>query len=287
MRYLCVKNWAKLQHQSDKPLPWIKFFTALLAPTREPAYSDLPDATKALLHHIWLMARVFNNRIPESWLTKEKLNLKSRLTLDPLIDSGYIWFEDEKGIILSSSHERDARSGLSASKSLASELPEGESEGKQPDSTELKRLRDAIRSLGLRVTSAVVTLLATWAIKPGLAAVLGIIERNRESICAADHPMQYLAAIVKRHGEKASTPEPEVVSAEPTREETANLVKRDVYRWLDSNGDPDTNDIARVKFNAEWSQIGGEDYKGCRWERWLSVAREFGFDAKPRQKVSA
>lgn len=124
MRYLRVKNWEKLQHQSDKPLPWIKFFTALLAPTKEPCYSEWPDATKALLHHLWLMARVFNNRIPETWLTREKLNLKSRVNLDPLIASGFIWFETEDGKQIDSgidaSRTRDARSGISNSQSKKS-----------------------------------------------------------------------------------------------------------------------------------------------------------------------
>lgn len=97
MRYLRVKNWDKFQHPSPKPLPWIKFYTALLAPTKEPAYSEMSDAAKALLHHVWLMARVFDNRIPETWLTKEKLNLKSKVDLGPIIECGLAWFEDESG----------------------------------------------------------------------------------------------------------------------------------------------------------------------------------------------
>jgi hypothetical protein len=123
VKYLRVKNWDKLQHQSEKPLPWIKFYTALLAPTKETVYSEWPDATKALLHHIWLMARVFNNRIPESWLTKEKLNLKSRINLDPILDSGFAWFETEDGEILERLRARDARSGLSKSELSVSEKP--------------------------------------------------------------------------------------------------------------------------------------------------------------------
>jgi hypothetical protein len=120
MKYLRVKNWDRLQHPSEKPLPWIKFFTALLAPTKEPGYSDWADSTKALLHHIWLMARVHNNRIPETWLTRERLNLKSRVNLDPLLESGFVWFEDENGLVLSHSRARIARSGVSESKSLGS-----------------------------------------------------------------------------------------------------------------------------------------------------------------------
>jgi hypothetical protein len=129
MKFLRVKNWDKLQYPSEKPLPWIKFFTALLAPTKEPSYSDWPDHTKLLLHHIWLMARVFNNRIPDEWLTKARLNLKSRLDLQPLLDAGFVWYEDENGLILDSlTHARIARSGVSVSLVLDSSGT-GECEG--------------------------------------------------------------------------------------------------------------------------------------------------------------
>lgn len=100
MKYLRVKNWSKFQHPSPKPLPWIKLYTALLAPTKETAYSEMSDTAKALLHHIWLMARVFDNRIPETWITKEKLNLKSRIDLAPILECGLVWFEDENGLRL-------------------------------------------------------------------------------------------------------------------------------------------------------------------------------------------
>lgn len=121
MNYLHVKNWEKLQHQSNKPLPWIKFFTALLAPTKDPDLSELADNTRLLLYHIWLMARVFDGHIPETWLNREKLNVKSRINLSPLIDLGYVWFQDEAGNkitqSLSPSRTRDARLN---SKSLTS-----------------------------------------------------------------------------------------------------------------------------------------------------------------------
>jgi hypothetical protein len=77
------------------------------------------------------MARVFNNRIPENWLTKEKLNLNSKLNFDSLLNSGCIWFEDENGLRLEHSRTRDARSGLSGSDSSLNS-PKGECEGKTP-----------------------------------------------------------------------------------------------------------------------------------------------------------
>ena len=130
MKYLRVKNWNKFQYDAGKQLPWIKFFTALLAPTKEPWYSELPDATKCLLHHVWLMAMVFNDHIPETWLTKEKLNLKSKPNFDLLLKSGSIWFEDENGLRIDSYTRAHARSELSSSQSLSS--PRGEFEGRGP-----------------------------------------------------------------------------------------------------------------------------------------------------------
>lgn len=143
MKYLRVKNWEKFQFPSEKPLPWIKFWTALLAPTKEPWYSELPDALKAHLHHIWLMARVFNNRIPEDWLTKERLNLNSKLSLNTFLDVGAIWWEDSEGSRLSTPlRARIARSGVSESSLLGS--PEGvQGEINQP--AEFERLWSEIQ----------------------------------------------------------------------------------------------------------------------------------------------
>jgi hypothetical protein len=111
MKYLRVKNWERFQHQSTKRLPWIKLFTELLEPTRQPEYASLPDATKALLIHIWLMASVWQNRIPAAFLTRDRLNLQSRVSLDLLLDAGYVQIVDES-IPLAGT---DARSELSQS----------------------------------------------------------------------------------------------------------------------------------------------------------------------------
>ena len=124
MRHVIVKNWEKFQHQSDRRLPWIKLFTALLEPTRDPAYALLSDTSKALLHHIWLMARVFNNRIPEDWLCKERLNLQTKVNLDELLRSGFISYEDQSSLLACA---RRASETLVVSSFLSEE---GESEGK-------------------------------------------------------------------------------------------------------------------------------------------------------------
>lgn len=99
MKYLAVENYEKLVHQADRP--WIKFNVGILEATRAPQFAELPDATKCLLYHLWLMAKVHNNRIPEHWLTREKLNLKSRVTVDQIVReivrSGYAFFVDSSG----------------------------------------------------------------------------------------------------------------------------------------------------------------------------------------------
>lgn len=114
-RYLRVKDVEKYQPQSSKRLPWIKLLTELLEPTRQPWYADMPDATKAVLHHVWLMAAVHGGRIPEDWLTRERLNLKSnpKASLESFLELGLAWFENEEGIRFELSHARLARSGIS------------------------------------------------------------------------------------------------------------------------------------------------------------------------------
>lgn len=104
MKFLCVKNYHKRVHQEG--LPWVKFSTAILEATQAPVLAEFSDATKCLLYHLWLMAKVFNGRIPEDWLTREKLNLKSRISLDQIIGSGYAWFEDENRVRIDSSLQR-------------------------------------------------------------------------------------------------------------------------------------------------------------------------------------
>lgn len=95
MKYLAVKNYKKLVHQDE--VPWIKFNVGILEPTKSPAFAELPDATKCLLYHIWAMAKIHNNRIPEHWLTREKLNLTSRVILDKILRLGLVHFVDQNG----------------------------------------------------------------------------------------------------------------------------------------------------------------------------------------------
>lgn len=130
MKFLRVKNIERYQPQTNRRLPWIKLMTDLLEPTRQLWYTALPDATKALLHHVWLMAAVHGGRIPEDWLTKERLNLQTKPNLAPLIELGLVWWETETGFILNSKPESK---------------PESEQDSKPDSKRESKQ--DSIQSL--------------------------------------------------------------------------------------------------------------------------------------------
>ena len=70
MDYLSVRNWAEYQHY-NKPRPvWIKLYTRLL---RDYNFSILPDASKAHLIGLFLLAAQNANKIPANaeWLQKE------------------------------------------------------------------------------------------------------------------------------------------------------------------------------------------------------------------------
>jgi hypothetical protein len=126
VRYLRVKNWEKFQHYDGDGRPvWIKLYTALLDPLADLAYTTLADASKILLHHIWLMAAVFKNRIPMDFVTKDRLNIQSRPNLVPLVASGFI------EILESNLDPSNARFESLTGLTLSQENHGGESEGDQ------------------------------------------------------------------------------------------------------------------------------------------------------------
>lgn len=197
MRYLRVRNWDRYQQASSKQLPWIKFYTDLLSPTKDLWYTELPDVSKALLHHLWLMARVHNGNIPESWLTREKLNLRTRVDLGPLLSCGAVKFisESELGLPRSSDLNSDSNESLSRARIARSEhlgslgslsfTREGECEGEPFD-------RDAVfgelwsrfpRPLGKKAArrhfdASVITLSDLSAIRRALDAYLADLKRR-------------------------------------------------------------------------------------------------------------
>jgi len=103
-QYIQVKNWAEFQHYKDRKPLWIKMYLSLLEDDDpyDTAYTDLTDTEKCHLHHIWLLASKHGNRIPyiDAWL-QGKLNIKSKLNLKNLINSGFVSIVDDDGSELS------------------------------------------------------------------------------------------------------------------------------------------------------------------------------------------
>jgi hypothetical protein len=308
LNYLRVKNWDKFQHQSNKPLPWIKFFTALLAPTKDPDLLGLADHTRLLLYHIWLMARVFNGRVPENWLTREKLNVKTRIDLSQIIDLGYIWFETESGEktspSLSLSRARVARYENLNTKTLQGKEPESKESKKKrsedlveefalsekhrewaaenapsvPIDVEFEAWRDRLRNNGYTSGKA-----------PGIP-ILNPQASFYNAMRNAENWGTYRngGGVAKARARAAD----EKISADPVPEDAAEMSRRDVvydyahrtvYDLLRKIGDPDESEKAREDFNRLCAKItpdNGED----RWEKWKSVCAEEGVN--PREAVS-
>lgn len=93
MAYLKVKNWTEFQHYKDRDPPWIKMHRKLL---NDYEFSRLQDASKLHLMLIWLLAAQFDGRIPDDAVfLQQKLSLKSKPDLKPLIDGGYLIMEQD------------------------------------------------------------------------------------------------------------------------------------------------------------------------------------------------
>ncbi len=61
MTYFSVKNFDKFQHYKERNPIWIKLYVSLL---EDYEFSKLPDASKAHLLAIWLLASRYHNRVP-------------------------------------------------------------------------------------------------------------------------------------------------------------------------------------------------------------------------------
>jgi len=86
--YLTVKNWKEFQHYADRSPPWIKLHRSVLD---DYEFSALPDATKAHLMLIWLLASSNEGRVPSdpAWLSR-RLATTETVDLDALVRSGFL-----------------------------------------------------------------------------------------------------------------------------------------------------------------------------------------------------
>jgi len=112
MEYLRVKNWQEFQHYKDRTPPWIKLYNHLLDDFE---FSCLPDASKAHLLSIWLLASRTENRIPNNakWISN-KINATDDVDINLLLSTGFIEKIPNKNKELQTS-ERDASKALQKS----------------------------------------------------------------------------------------------------------------------------------------------------------------------------
>lgn len=83
-----IKNFERLQHYKDRSPPWIKLYNGLLD---DYEFARLPDASKAHLIAIGLLASRYSNKIPldAEWIAR-RINATSPVDLQTLIKSGFV-----------------------------------------------------------------------------------------------------------------------------------------------------------------------------------------------------
>jgi len=88
MANFCVKNFEKFQHYKDRNPPWIKLYNEVL---EDYTFGSLPDASKAHLLAIWLLASRTGNKLPfdAEWIAK-RINATEAVNLTLLAETGFI-----------------------------------------------------------------------------------------------------------------------------------------------------------------------------------------------------
>lgn len=96
-KFLSVKNWSDFQHYKDRTPPWIKLHNSLLDSYE---FECLPDASKAHLLCIWMLASRTGNKIPNNaeWI-KKKIGASSKVDLDLLIESEFLCYHDASDLL--------------------------------------------------------------------------------------------------------------------------------------------------------------------------------------------
>lgn len=95
--YFSVKSWDSFQHYKDRNPPWIKLHNHLLDNYE---FECLPDASKAHLLCIWMLASRTQNKMPmdPQWI-KRKIGASSNVDLDILVKYGFIELIQELQIV--------------------------------------------------------------------------------------------------------------------------------------------------------------------------------------------
>lgn len=94
MQYLIAESWAELQAYRDRAPKWIKAHAHILDDWR---YRTLPDATKAHLHGLWLLASQCGNAIPleDPDFLRSRIGATDPIDLDLLTTRGFFRVGDE------------------------------------------------------------------------------------------------------------------------------------------------------------------------------------------------
>ncbi len=87
---LSVKDWGRFQCYKDRSPTWIKFHLAVLDDYQ---FSRLPDAAKAHLLLIWLLAARCDNRIPydAGWIAQRIGVEEKNLQIERLVEGGWLF----------------------------------------------------------------------------------------------------------------------------------------------------------------------------------------------------
>ena len=126
MKTFSVKNYSAFQHYRDRAPPWIKFYNRTLD---DYEIGALPDATKAHLFAIWLLASRYDNLIPyDQKFVERKINATSKVDLKLIEKAGFIVVNQECSNEIASLYQ-------DASEVLVQRREEGEGEKKREDSS--------------------------------------------------------------------------------------------------------------------------------------------------------
>jgi 5-methylcytosine-specific restriction endonuclease McrA len=86
--YLQVKDFDRFQHYKDRDPPWIKLYVRIL---EDYAFATLPDAQKAHLILIWVLASKMENKIPnDPAFVRNRIGANEVVNLDALQAAGFL-----------------------------------------------------------------------------------------------------------------------------------------------------------------------------------------------------
>lgn len=125
--HISVKNFGDFQHYKDRAPPWIKLYNSLLD---DYEFGQLPDASKAHLMAIWLLASRMENRVPNDakWIAK-KINATERVDIAALARAGFIVVHDASKPL--AERKQDACLERETEERQRREETEGEGEGER------------------------------------------------------------------------------------------------------------------------------------------------------------